>query len=218
MSLFGAQGTMGQYEGKDVSVNVGRFGPYVKWGVDFISLPKGTDLGTVSLEKAIATIKAKQIADAPVGMYNGKPVTKGSGRFGPFIKWDGMFINVPKRYNFVKLTQAEMDELIVDKVKKKANRYLQRWADENISVENARWGPIIKYGKKIIRLPKKADDTKYSAEDAASFTLDDVKKFIEAQLPGVFAKKGKKTAAKKEPAKKTVKKKTAIKKKVTKKK
>jgi DNA topoisomerase-1 len=218
MSLFGAQGTMGQYEGKDVSVNVGRFGPYVKWGVDFISLPKGTDLGTVSLEKAIATIKAKQIADAPVGMYNGKPVTKGSGRFGPFIKWDGMFINVPKRYNFVKLTQVEMDELIVDKVKKKANRYLQRWADENISVENARWGPIIKYGKKIIRLPKKADDTKYSAEDAASFTLDDVKKFIEAQLPGVFAKKGKKTAAKKEPAKKTVKKKTAIKKKVTKKK
>ncbi len=67
MSLFGAQGTMGQYEGKDVSVNVGRFGPYVKWGEEFISLPKGTDLGTVSLEKAIQTIKAKQIADAPVG-------------------------------------------------------------------------------------------------------------------------------------------------------
>ncbi|HNN99996.1 MAG TPA: type I DNA topoisomerase, partial [Chitinophagaceae bacterium] len=123
MALFGAQGTMGQYEGKDVSVNVGRFGPYVKWGDDFISLPKGTDLGTVTLEKAIETIKAKQKADLPVGHFDEKPITKGTGRFGPFIKWDGMFINVPRRYNFAKLTQDEMNELIEAKVKKEENRY-----------------------------------------------------------------------------------------------
>ncbi|HND96724.1 MAG TPA: DNA topoisomerase, partial [Chitinophagaceae bacterium] len=167
MALFGAQGTMGQYEGKDVSVNVGRFGPYVKWGDDFISLPKGTDLGTVTLEKAIETIKAKQKADLPVGHFDEKPITKGTGRFGPFIKWDGMFINVPRRYNFAKLTQDEMNELIEAKVKKEENRYIHRWTEENITVENDRWAPVIKFGKKKIYLPKKKDETRYTAEEAA---------------------------------------------------
>ncbi|MBM3414877.1 MAG: type I DNA topoisomerase [Bacteroidetes bacterium] len=218
MNLFGAQGSMGQYEGKDVSVNVGRFGPYVKWGEEFISLPKGTDLGTVDFEKAIKHIKAKQIAAAPVGTFDGKPVTKGSGRFGPYIKWNGMFINVPRRYNFAKLTQAEMNELIEAKIKKEAGRYIHQWAEEKILVENARWGPIIKYGKKIIRLPKKADDTKYTAEDAAAFTLEQVKNFIEAAMPGAFAKKGKKVTAKKAATKKVSTKKAAVKKKAAKKK
>lgn len=206
MALFGAQGTMGQYEEKDVSVNVGRFGPYVKWGDEFISLPKGTDLGTVTLEKAIDTIKAKQIADMPVGTYDGKPITKGAGRFGPYIKWDGMFINVPRRYNFAKLSQADMNELIDAKVKKEANRYIHRWPEENITVENDRWAPIIKFGKKKIYLPKKKDDTRYTPEEAAAFSLDQVKQFIEAEIPGAFTKKAKKTAvkkaAKKAPAKK----------------
>lgn len=211
MNLFGAQGSMGLYEEKEVSVNVGRFGPYVKWGDEFISLPKGTDLSTVDLETAISHIKQKQIADAPVGMYDGKPITKGKGRFGPYIKWDGMFINVPRRYNFDTLIQSEMDELIDAKVKKEANRYIQRWADEKISVENARWGPILKYGKKIIRIPKKADDTKYTAEEAAAFTLDDVKKFIELEIPGAFTKKTK--TAKPKTGKAPAKKKAAVKKK-----
>ena len=213
MILFGAQGTMGQYEDKDISVNVGRFGTYVKWGDEFVSIPKGTDLALVDLDRAIEYVKQKQIADAPVGTYDQKPITKGTGRFGPYIKWDGMFINVPRRYDFVNLSQAEMDELIDAKVKKEANRFIQRWPDDKISVENARWGPILKFGKKIIRIPKKADDTKYTADEAALFTLDDVKKFIEAEVPGAFSKKVKNTAAKKTPAKKTAVKKKAAKKK-----
>src|SRR5207237_1023086 len=51
MKLFAAQGPMGQYEGKDVSAGVGKFGPYVKWGEDYVSLPKGTDLPTVTYDK-----------------------------------------------------------------------------------------------------------------------------------------------------------------------
>ncbi len=210
MNLFGAQGSMGLYEDKEVSVNVGRFGPYVKWGEEFISLPKGTDLATVDLDTAIGHIKKKQIADAPVGTFNDKPIIKGTGRFGPYIKWDGMFINVPRRYNFANLTQEEMNELIEAKIKKEENRYIHRWPDDKISVENARWGPVIKYGKKIIRMPRKADDTKYTTEDAAAFTLEDVKKFIELEIPGAFTKKvRKKPAAKKDagtPKKKAAKK------------
>jgi len=203
MILFGAQGSMGLYEEKEVSVNVGRFGPYVKWGEEFVSLPKGTDLSTVDLDTAITHIKQKQIADAPVGTYEQKPITKGKGRFGPYIKYDGMFINVPRRYDFDNLSQPEMDELIDAKVKKEANRFIQRWPDEKISVENARWGPVLKFGKKLLKLNLKADGTKYSADEAALITLEDIKAMIAAQVPNAFGKKKaatKKKAAPKKPA------------------
>jgi DNA topoisomerase-1 len=206
MALFKLQAAMGSYDGKELSVNIGRFGPYVKWGDEFISIPRGTDLGTVDTEKAIEFIKAKQVAEAPVGEYDNKPITKGTGRFGPFIKWDGLFINVPRRYDFDNLTEAEMNELIEAKVSKESNRYIQRWEDEKISVENARWGPVIKFGKKIISIPKKADGTRPTAEEAAALTLEQVKKLIEAELPGAFTKKPK-SVAKKTTAKRSVKKK-----------
>ena len=198
MNLFGAQGSMGLYEEKEVSVNVGRFGPYVKWGEEFISLPKGTDLSTVDLATAIQHIKQKQIADAPVGSYDQKPITKGKGRFGPYIKWDGMFINVPRRYDFDTLIQDEMNELIEAKIKKEANRFIQRWPDEKISVENARWGPVLKFGKKILKLNLKADGTKYTADEAVLIPLEDIKAMIAAQVPNAFGKK--KAAPKKKPA------------------
>ena len=198
-------------------MNVGRFGPYVKWGEDFISLPKGTDLSLVDLKQAVQVIREKQIADAPVGQYQSKPITKGTGRFGPYLKWDGMFINVPKKYDFQRISQAEMNELIEAKIKKEENRYIQRWPEEKIMLENGRWGPIIKYGKKMISLPKKADETRYTPEEAAAFTLDEVKAFIQAVVPDAFKSKKtakattKKSAVKKSakavsPTKKTVKK------------
>jgi len=181
-------------------------------------LPKGTDLGTIDLETAIHHIKQKQIADAPVGTYDQKPITKGTGRFGPYIKWDGMFINVPRRYDFANLSQADMNELIDAKVKKEANRYIQRWEAEKISVENARWGPVLKFGKKILKLNLKADGTKYTAEEAATIPLEDVKAMIAAQVPNAFGKKKaapkKKAGVKKAAAKKTAPKKAAPKKKV----
>jgi DNA topoisomerase-1 len=184
-------------------VNTGRFGPYVKFGEQFISIPKDEAPLEMDLERAIELIKEKQKADAPIATFDGKPVTKGKGRFGPYIKWNNMFINVPRRYNHDRLSQAEVNELIEAKIKKEANRYIQHWPEEKISLENARWGPIIKYGKKIIRLPKKTDETKYSAEELKTVPLEEVKKWIEAELPGAFEKKrtAKKTAGKKTTAK-----------------
>ena len=213
LDLFKLPLTLGEYEGEQVYVNVGRFGPYVKFGEQFISIPKGEDPLEIDMDRAIELIKEKQKADAPIAMFDGKPVTKGKGRFGPYIKWNEMFINVPRRFNHDNLSQADINELVEAKIKKEANRYIQHWPEEKISVENARWGPLIKFGKKIIRLPKKADDTKYTADELKAVPLDDVKKMIEAAIPNAF---GKKKAAKKAPTKtpaKATAKKTATKKK-----
>jgi DNA topoisomerase-1 len=213
LDLFKLPLTLGEYEGQEVLVNTGRFGPYVKFGEQFISIPKGEDPLTVDMERAIELIQAKQKADAPIAQYEGMPVTKGKGRFGPFIKWNDMFINVPKRYNFDHLSEAEIRELIEAKKAKEANRYIQNWPEEKISIENARWGPIIKFKKKFVKLPRKADETKYTADELKTLSLDDVKKIIEAQIPEAFGKKKKAAAEKKPAAKKTTAKKATAKKK-----
>ncbi|RPD51677.1 type I DNA topoisomerase [Paracnuella aquatica] len=220
LDLFKLPLSLGHYEGQEVAVNAGRFGPYVKFGEQFISLPKGKDPLDVTIEEAIALIAEKQQADAPIAHYEGQPVTKGKGRFGPFIKWNDLFINVPRAYNFDNLSQRDVDELIEKKVDKEANRYIKQWAAEKISIENGRWGPFIRFGKKMLKLDRKANGEKYTAEDLADVELDAIKKMIEAQVPGAFAKAAaKKTASKSAaPKAKTAAKKTAAKKAATKKK
>jgi len=208
LKLFQLPKALGEYEGLEVSVNVGRFGPYVKWGEQFISIPKGEEPIDLESDRAIELINEKKKADAPVAFYDDKPVTKGKGRFGPYIKWNDMFINVPRRYNFDALTQADINELVEAKIKKEENRFIQHWPEEKISVENARWGAVIKFNKKVLRVGKKPDDTKYTNEELASIPLETVKEMITAQLPNAFAKKTK-AAAKKAPAKKAAKKKKA---------
>jgi DNA topoisomerase-1 len=192
-------------------VNAGRFGPYVKYGDQFVSLAKGEEPLDVTMERALVLIREKQTADAPIALFEQKPVTKGKGRFGPYIKWDGFFINVPKRYNFDALSQSDIDELISTKIEKESNRFIVRWPDESIAIENGRWGAFIRFGKKMLKLDKKKDGTKYTNEEASALTLDDIKKMIEAQVPNAFSKKAsaKKAAVKKTATKKATSKKSA---------
>ena len=212
LDLFKLPLTLGEYEGEEVYVNTGRFGPYVKFGEQFISVPKGEDPLDIDMDRAIELIKEKQLADAPIAHFDGKGVTKGKGRFGPYIKWNNLFINVPKRYNFDELSTADINELIEAKIKKEANRYIQNWPEEKISIENGRWGPFIKFNKKMLKLGRKSDDNKFTPEEVAVISLDEVKKIIETQVPGAFTKKAAKKRAVKKTAQKTAKK-TAKKKK-----
>ena len=211
LELFKLPLMLGEFEGQEVSVNIGRFGPYVKWGEQFISLPRGEEPTDVDLQRAIEVIKAKQIEDAPIGFYDEKPITKGKGRFGPYIKWNDLFINVPKAYNFDALTQEDLNELVEKKITKEANRFIQQWPEEKIALENGRWGPFIRFGKKMLKIGAGADGKKMTAEEAATLSLDAVKTMILAQDPKAFDKKGaaKKTATKKSATKKAATKKSA---------
>ena len=200
MELFSLPRTIGEHEGQEMSVNVGRFGPYIKLGEQFISIPKGEDLFTIEMDRAIQLISEKQQAEAPIGFYEKMPVTKGKGRFGPFIKWNDLYINIPRAYNFDALSENDIKELIDKKMDKEANRFIQQWPAEKISIENGRWGAFIRFQKKMLKLTKKEDGTKYEAADLAAISLEDVKKMIEVQVPNAFAKKAK--AAPKKAAKK----------------
>lgn len=202
MELFKLPKVVGQYEEQDVEVNIGRFGPYVKFEGKFISLPKGLDPLDCSLEQAVQCIEEKRKQDAPIATFDGLPVTKGVGRFGPFLKWNGMFINVSKKYDFDNLTDAEINELIEKKKEKEANRYIKQWPEDKIALENGRWGPFIRFKKKSVKLPK-VNGERMTSEAAAEMSLEDVKKLIEAEIPNAFPKK--KTKAKAKPKAKSTK-------------
>lgn len=215
LDLFKLPFSLGGYENKEVVIGAGRFGPYVKWGEQFISLPRGEDPLAVDMDRAIEVIKEKQAVDAPIATFKGKPVTKGKGRFGPFIKWDDLYINIPRAYNYDSLSESDIEELITKKMEKEANRFIRQWEEEKIAVENGRWGPFIRFGKNMLKLEAKEDRSKWTPEELAEISLDDIKKMIVAQMPDAFEKKtkakakatgtkkaaGAKTAAKK-PAKK----------------
>jgi len=200
LQLFLLPKSLGKYEGETIEVNNGRFGPYVRYAEMFVSLAKGEDPLDVTLDRAIELIKEKQKADAPIAIYQGLPVQKGVGRFGPFIKWNSMFINVNKKYNFDNLSTNDVEELIEDKIQKEKDKVIHDFKEEGIRVEKARWGrSVILKGKVKIELNKDID--------AAALTLEEIQKMIEAKAP---AKKttAKKTAVKKPAAKTTATKRT----------
>jgi DNA topoisomerase-1 len=174
LDLFKLPKDLGVYDGEDVLVNNGRFGPYLRHGKKFISLPKGVDPLAVKIEDAILIIDEKAKADAPIFEYDGMPVQKGKGRFGPFIKWNNMFINVNKKYDWDNLSFQDVETLIKDKIQKEIDKIVHDWPNEGIRVEKARWGRhnIIK-GKIKVELAKNVD--------AQNLTIEDVKAIIDKQ-------------------------------------
>ena len=193
MDLFKLPKDLGTYEGEQVDVNNGRFGPYVRFGKMFVSLPKGIDPLDVDMSYAKELIEEKKKADAPVYIYEDLPVQKGTGRFGPFIKWNNMFINVNKKYDFDTLSDADIIELIETKKQKEIDKLIHNWEEEGIRLEKARWGRFnLLKGKTKIELPK--------TTKAEKMTLKDAQAILEKNAP---KKKKKKAAAKKKaPAKK----------------
>ena len=197
MDLFKLPKEIGEWEGEPVEVNNGRFGPYVKYGKKFVSLDKGEDPMGVDMDRAMELIEAKEEADAPIYIYNDLPVQKGVGRFGPFLKWNDIFINVNKKYDFDNLTDANIEELIEDKIQKEKDKILHNWEAEGIRVEKARWGRsnILK-GKTKIELPKTVDATKLTLVEVQEILEKNTKK----KKPTKKKAPAKKAATKKKPA------------------
>ena len=190
MDLFKLPKTLGNYEGEEVVVANGRFGPYVRFGKAFVSLAKDENPMEVDMNRAIELIEEKRRADAPIAEYENLPVQKGVGRFGPFIKWNGIFINVNRKYDFDNLSYDDIVELIEAKKQKEIEKVVHHWEEEGIRVEKARWGRhnILK-GRTKIELAKTID--------AQALTLEEVKDLIEKNAPKKKAVKKKRAVKKK---------------------
>ena len=164
----------GVTDNEEVFIKLGRFGPYIQSGTDNVSIPKGTDLESVDVQAAILLIDEKRKANAPVYEYESLPVFKGKGRFGPFIKWNEMFINVNKKYDFDNLSDEDIVQLIEEKKKKEKEKFIHNWEAEGISVQKGRWGRFfVISGKKKKQLAP--------SKDPSSITLDEAKSILKAK-------------------------------------
>jgi len=144
--------------GRQVSVKIGRFGPMAQIGVQdedekpqFAGLQKTQSIATITLEEAL------KLFDLPrtIGEYEGKTVSVGAGRFGPYIKHDGKFISLPKSFDPYSVDIDDAIPLILDKRQKDAEKVIKTFAeDTDLQVLNGRYGPYIAYKKNNYKIPK----------------------------------------------------------------
>ena len=170
LKLFELPVYVGDFDDERVEANIGRYGPYIRHKKVFIPIPEGFNPFTITIEKSIELIKAKMEAQKPILVYKSHDVTKGKGRFGPYLKWNNTFINVNKNYDFDSLTEDECIELIEEKIKKDKEKIIMNWSSEGITIEKGRWNKIyIIKGKKKVPIAKNVDPLKISLNQAKDY-------------------------------------------------
>ena len=170
--------------GRPVFVKIGRFGPVVQIGTaddkdkpQFAQLPKEMSIETITLKEALELFKLPR----ELGDYEHKPVTIGSGRFGPYILHDRKYASLPKDANPMTITLEEAIALIEEKREQENQKHLKIFLeDPKLEVLNGRYGPYLVYDGKNYRLPKAMH------ERAAQLTYEECMKVINA----VPSKKG----------------------------
>ena len=152
-------------------VKIGRFGPVVQIGSaedkekpQFAQLPKELSIESVSLGEALELFKLPR----EIGQYEGKTVTIGTGRFGPYVMHAGKYTSLPKGADPMAVTLEEAVALIEEKRKVDTQKHLKIFAeDDKLEVLNGRYGPYLAYDGKNYRLPKAMH------ERAAELTYDE---------------------------------------------
>ena len=177
--------------GKEVSVKIGRFGPLVQLGStdsdekpQFASLQKGQSVNDITLDDALKLFELPRT----IGEYEGKEVTANVGRFGPYVKYDGKFVSIPKNLAPQTITLEDAVELIKSKADSEKKKVVRKFDEEpDLEILNGPYGVYISYKKKNYKIPK--------GTDAGSLSLDDCKKIIDdaANAP----KKPRRTATRK---------------------
>lgn len=164
--------------GKPVSVKIGRYGPMIQLGdgegeekPQFASLLKGQSVSTITLDEAL------KLFDFPrhIGEYEGADLTVAIGRYGPYVKFDGKFISIPKEYSPAHLTLDEAVALIEEKRREEANRIVKTFdEDETVQILNGRYGVYIACGKNNYKIPK-------TVADPSALTLEECREIIADQ-------------------------------------
>ncbi|KFL37507.1 DNA topoisomerase I [Arenimonas donghaensis] len=186
LPLFDLPRTLGEMDGKPVTVAIGRFGPFAKRGDTYASLGKEDDPYKIGFERAVELIRAKEemIANRTIKTFEGTDIQVLNGRYGPYITDGEKNGKIPKDRDPASLTQAECEALLAEgKPVRKGGRF----------------------GKKKVAA-KKAPAKKAPAKKAAVKKASEMAEAPAKKATKKAVKKTAKKATKKAPAKKTAKK------------
>ena len=117
LELFKLPRTLGDYEGETVIIGSGRFGPYIKMGDLYVSVPKGEDAMNITLERSIELVEAKRQAERErhIKKFEEEPELEVlKGRWGPYIAYKGNNYKIPKNKHdkAAELTLTECMDII----------------------------------------------------------------------------------------------------------
>ena len=165
--------------GSPITVKIGRFGPVVQMGSTdsevkprFSQLKKGQTLESLTLEEALELFRLPR----KLGEYNGKTVTIGAGKYGPYVAHNNSYISIPKGIDPLKITFEEAVIMIHKKNIEEEERHLKKFEeDTEMEVLNGRYGPYITYKGTNYRLPK------HLHEKVKELTLEECLKIVEEQ-------------------------------------
>ena len=157
---------------KQVSAKIGRFGPFVQIGEavegsdekpQFASLQKGQSIETITIEEAL------KLFDLPreLGEFENKKVIVGIGRFGPYVRHDGIFVSLKKDVDDpMTVTFERAVELIGEKREQTIKSVLKVFGDNHeIRILEGRWGPYISFKKENYKIKKGTDINALTAAD-----------------------------------------------------
>ncbi|MCI6104652.1 MAG: type I DNA topoisomerase [Bacteroidales bacterium] len=181
--------------GRTVSVRIGRYGPMVQVGTTddeekprFATLRAEMSMATITLEQALDLFKLPRT----LGDYEGKTVTIGVGRFGPYVHHDGKYAKLGKEDDPLTVSLERAIALICAKREAEAKSHLKAFAEEpGMEVRTGRYGPYIAFEGKNYKIPKA------KADEAANLTLDECRAIIEAEKNKSAKPARRRTAAKK---------------------
>ena len=178
LDLFKLPRTLGTYEEQDLTVAIGRFGPYIKVDKLYVSVPKGEDPLTITYERCIELINEKKSLDAEraprvLGTYKDEEVSVLVGRYGPYVKYGSRNITIPKTLKFNELVLAEAIDLIENADTKNVLKSFEE--DASVKIVNGRYGAYIAKGSDNYKIPK--------GSVATNMTYEDCMKIIESGAP-----------------------------------
>ncbi len=205
LDLFALPREVGFFEDKPMVIGIGKFGPYVRHDDKYVSLTKEDDPYAISAERAVELIqqkRAESVSDT-LGEFEGKPVTTGKGRFGPYVKFEDKYISLPKGEQLGAITLDRAIELIQQKRQAEANKYIKEFPENpNVKVVNGMYGPYLAVGKRNVRIPKETDPATLTLEQCLELAGEPAEG-ADKKAPAKKAATAKKAApAKKAPAKK----------------
>ena len=142
-------------DGQLIVAKYGQYGPYVQKGEGenrrYASLAKGQLIETVTLEDAIRLLALPRT----VGEFEGKEIVAGKGKFGPYIRYDGKFISLPRHANPSEIGLAECIKLIQAQSAGAGTAVIQEWPDADVTILNGRFGPYIRHAGANYKIPRR---------------------------------------------------------------
>jgi DNA topoisomerase-1 len=167
LKLFELPKKMTVSNGTEIIVSSGPYGPYIKIGNKFHSLPRTTDLLAFSeadAEQFLAKLAAEPQFPIEIGEYEGHKLSVNKGLYGPYIKFGELFVSIPQGTNPLTVSMEEAIPLIEAKKESEKAKIIKEFEqDKSLKIVKGRFGPIISYGKKIVKIPsgKKPEDLTY---------------------------------------------------------